>query len=846
MNSSLISTLPIDDVLPDILAALESHRALILHAPPGAGKTTKVPLALLLSAGWLQGQRILMLEPRRLAARAAAYRMADLLSEAVGARVGYRTRLDTQVSAKTRIEVVTEGVLTRMLQHDPELSGIGCVIFDEFHERSLQADLGLALCLDVQKALRDDLRLLVMSATLDTEKIASLLCEAAVVSSQGRSFPVDVRYVGSVSRPQVVAQTVAVIERALNEEAGSVLVFLPGEAEIRKACDALAGKSLGAEVAVLPLYGALSRDEQDRAIRPCREGQRKVVLATAIAETSLTIDGVRVVIDAGLARLARFDSNAGMGRLETVRVSQAAAAQRCGRAGRVEPGVCYRLWSADQHKGLVKFHDPEILAADLVPLALELAQWGIADPSALAWIDPPPAQPFNQAQALLRDLGALTEAGRMTPHGRELLQLGIHPRLAHMVLKAGDANATALACDIVALLEERDLFDRNNAVAGVNLEHRLAALHGDAAYVARSDRGVLQRVRQAAQQLRRRCAKETKSAYIAGLSGRLLALAYPDRIAQTRASQDGRLLLSNGKGAQLDELDALAKSDYLVVAKLGGMGAEARVQVAAAIDKETVREVCRESLVTQVTCLWDEQTQSVQVRREERLGALLLNSQRLEKPDRAHVQQALLAMIRRKGLGALPLGEAQWQWLARVRLAKYGVEDGGWRCAVATPWPDVSESALLASMETWLTPYLAEVKNAQDLQRLDMSTILRGLLTWEQQQWLDEHVPACFVAPTGSRIDIDYLPEDGPTLSIKLQELFGLAQTPSIAQGRVKLKLHLLSPARRPIQITQDLPGFWTGSYSEVKKEMKGRYPKHYWPDDPLQAQPTKYAKPRS
>ena len=836
-----MSSLPIDDVLPEIISGLEKSCSLVLHAPPGAGKTTCVPLHIFKQSKWLNNQRIVMLEPRRLAARAAATRMAQLLGEAVGKTVGYRTRLDTCVTESTKIEVVTEGVLTRMIQTDPELDGIGCIIFDEYHERSLNTDLGLAFTLDVQASLREDLRLVIMSATLDVDQLLILLGDVPVVSSAGRSFPVDVNYLGSVER-DMVDGCVKAINKALTDEHGSVLVFLPGEREIKQVAAALSHQAVEKNVIVAPLYGSLSREEQDQAILPCVQGRRKIVLATAIAETSLTIEGVRVVIDAGLMRVSRFDNSVGMSRLETLRVSKAAAEQRCGRAGRTEPGVCYRLWSREQHKGLVAFHSAEIMSADLVPLVLELAQWGVADTDALHWVDRPPQISCDRARQLLVQLGALNSKLRITEHGQAMLRLGLHPRLAHMLLHAKKIGLGSLACDVAALLSERDIFRRRDI--GADLSYRLNAMRGDQDYKKDCDKAVLHRVKQTANQLRSKLRVDEKKG---GSSiGLLLSMAYPDRVAQLRSGSDGRFLLSNGKGVYVDPIDVLSQEQYIVVAHQGGRGKEPRAFLAATIDKSEILKTCVDSVIQQEVYSWADNLGAVVARSETKLGALVLSEQRITDLDREKTKQVLLDEIKQSKFELLGFGEKQQQWFARVKFITSLIDGGDLTNRLSIPWPVLNDESLINSIDDWLGPFLDGVTNLEQLGALDKDMVLANLLSWEQQQWLEELLPTHFIAPTGTRVRIDYCQEDGPVIGVRLQELFGLSQTPAVANGLIKLKLQLLSPARRPIQITRDLPGFWSGSYTDVRKEMKGRYPKHYWPEDPLTAEPTKWVKPKA
>jgi ATP-dependent helicase HrpB len=863
--------LPIEQILPALRATLESRTAAVLVAAPGAGKTTRVPLALL-DEPWLDGQKILMLEPRRIAARAAARYMAAQLGEPVGETVGYRVRLESRVGPRTRIEVVTEGVLTRMLQSDPALDGVGLVIFDEFHERSLQADLGLALALQSQSLLREDLRLLVMSATLEAEPVAALLGGAPVLVSEGRAFPVETRYLDRPVEGRIEPAVVRAIERALQEGEGDMLVFLPGAPEIRRVEALLAERGIGEgsgagggatqsspRLRVLPLHGSLPAEAQDEAIAPSSSGGRKIVLATAIAETSLTVQGVRIVIDAGLMRLPRFSPRTGMTRLETLPVSRAAADQRRGRAGRLGPGVCYRLWTEAQDRQLRPQSPPEIREADLAPLALELAAWG-ADPLELAWLDPPPAPALAQARGLLRQLGALDEAGAITPHGQAMARAGLHPRLAHLVLAGIERGLGPLACDLAALLSERDLLGRP---LEADLRLRLDALQGAGAGGYAVDRATRQRVLAEAAALRRTFRVEERSPIGALLApadaraaratshgaattqpdactnsphpdpvGLLLAFAYPDRIAQRRSP--GRFLLTSGRGAAFPAFQPLADEPYLVIAEIDDQGADGRIDLAAPIALDDLREAFADQIETEDVVAWTDG--AVRARRRERLGALLLAESPLPNPAPALVQAALLQGIRQEGLGLLPWSKAARQLQERLVFLHRLLPD----------WPDATDEALLASLEDWLAPYTEGMRSKGDLQRLDLVEALKGLLDWPQRSQLDELAPTHITVPSGSRIPIDYSDPGAPVLAVRLQEVFGLLETPRIAGGRQPLLLHLLSPAHRPVQVTQDLASFWRGAYFEVRKDLRGRYPKHHWPEDPLAAQPTNRAKPRS
>src|ERR1700723_3512438 len=832
--------LPINEALPALAGALRSSRNVLLEAPPGAGKSTIVPLFLRTSP-WLEGQKILMLEPRRIAARAVAGRMAYLLGEPVGRAVGFRTRLETRVSRETRIEVVTEGILTRMLQDDSELAGIGCVIFDEFHERSLNADLGLALCFECQQNLREDLRMVVMSATLDLQPIAKLLGDAPIVAARGRSFEVATRYVARRPEVYLEQQMAQVVRTALREHDGDILCFLPGAAEIRRVQRALEDAGLDRHVQVLPLYGELEAAAQDAALSPAPTGQRKIVLATSIAETSLTIEGVRVVVDSGLRRYAEFDPSTGMSHLVTAKVSQAAADQRRGRAGRLSAGHCYRLWSEGTQASLAPQTAPEILHADLAPLALELGCWGTVDAANLRWLDPPPVAPLAQARDLLRQLDAIDAAARVTPHGRMLAKLGTHPRLAHMLVRAGEHGAARLACDLAAILSERDILRAGAGARDADLRLRGAGLRGDSREVP-AGVTVDARAKGQAQRSSAHWQRDTKSAPDTAepheATGILLAWAYPDRLAPGRG--DGaRYLLANGRGARFGEAQALAKSEFIVAAELDGADREGRIFLAAPIGLQEL-ETHFASLITDSADIhWDERAGAISAKRERRLGALLLESSEMRAPDPDAMQEAALTGLKQMGIAGLPWTKELRQRQARIMLMRR------YQVAGPAPWPDLSDEALEHTLEAWASPWIMGFTRREHFARLDLSNALHAFLSRAQESILDREAPTHFTVPSGSHIPIDCLDGENPSLSVRLQELFGLSETPAVAGGKLPLLLKLLSPAGRPVQITKDLVSFWRHGYHEVKKDLKGRYPKHYWPDDPYTAQATRRARPR-
>lgn len=818
-----IEPLPVDEALPRLREALRLGSGAVLQAPPGAGKTTRVPLALLEEA-WLAGRRIVLLEPRRLAARAAARRMAALLGERLGGTVGYRVRHETVVGPATRVVVVTEGVLTRMLQRDPTLEQFGLVVFDEFHERSIHADLGLALTLHTQSILREDLRILVMSATLDSGPVAALLGGVPVVTSQGRAHEVEVRHRPRSDGVRLEAKVAGTVREALASEPGDILVFLPGAGEIRR----VAAMLRGIPADVLPLYGNLPAAQQDRAVLPSPAGARKVVLATSMAETSLTIEGVRVVVDSGLSRVPRYSPRTGMTRLATVRVSLASAEQRKGRAGRLGPGVCYRIWSLQEHAALAERLAPEILEADLTPLALDLAAAGVPDPAELRWLDPPAPGAFAEARTLLALLGAVDRSGRLTRHGASMVRLALHPRLSHMVMKANELGARETACEIAALLTERDLLGRSEGVPDADIRTRLDLLRGTVVR-ANVDREALRRARAELSACRRAASGDSPGSASGADAGMLLALAYPDRVAQRRPGSGGRFLLRNGLGAFLDP-QILSREDYLVACELDGKVPESRILLAAALPVGAIRGLFRDDLTVEESVAWDSNARAVTARRRERLGAITLRETQVATPDPVRVAEALLEGIRREGVQVLPWNEGARKLRERITFLR----------TLAVGFPDVSDRGLTETLELWLGPWIQGRSRLAELEGTDLSGALMSLLSWDQHAALDRLAPTHLIVPSGSRVPLDYGDPHQPVLAVRLQELFGLGDTPRVGAGAVPVTLHLLSPAGRPVQVTRDLAGFWRTTYFEVRKDLKGRYPKHHWPDDPLAAEPTR------
>lgn len=808
--------LPIHAVLDPLKSALANGNTAVLAAPPGAGKTTVVPLALLDQA-WLGDGRVLVLEPRRIAARAAADRMAATLGQEAGGTVGYRTRLQSRIGPKTRIEVITEGVFTRMILDDPGLEGVGAVLFDEFHERSLDADLGLALARETQGALREDLRLLVMSATLDVAGVSRLLEGAPVIEAEGRAYPVETRYLGRNPTERFEEAMARACLTALGEETGSVLAFLPGQGEIHRVARLISERLRLPNVDVVPLYGGLDRAEQDRAIEPAAPGRRKLVLATSVAETSLTIDGVRVVVDGGLSRVPRFEPSSGLTRLATVRVSRSSAEQRRGRAGRTEPGVCYRLWDEEQTRGLVPHQRPEIQEADLTGLALDLARWGARSVEGLALLDPPPAGALGEARKVLTRLGALDAEGGLTDHGRRLTRIPLSPRLAHMVAVASDGHDAMTGARIAAVLSEPGLGGSN-----VDLHERLVGLERDRSPRARD-----------ALKLAERWARAAGGGAGGSVDeGLLLAEAFPERIARMRGKA-GEMLLAGGRGAMVEATDALARETWLAVAELGGGEARDRVRLAAALDAATLETDLARLIETEERLAREPSGRAV-IKRIRRIGAIVLDEKVIGTPDASQLSAVLKAEVEAEGIGALRWGEQASALRARLAFL-HGLDPA---------WPDVSDEGLMAAREAWLWPVLEGAKSLAAIGDGRLADALRGLIPWDLQRRLDELAPPRLTTPLGSA-GIDYGAEGGPRVEIRVQELFGVTTHPTVGGGRIPLTLALLSPARRPVQVTQDLPGFWAGSWAAVRSEMRGRYPRHPWPENPAEAQATNRAKPR-
>jgi ATP-dependent helicase HrpB len=842
MNESA-APLPIDDALPALRLALAEHSSSVLVAPPGAGKTTRAPLVLM-NETWAKGRRFLLVEPRRLAARAAASRMAATLDEKVGGTVGLRVRLQSLVSGRTRLEVVTEGVFTRMILDDPALEGVAAVLFDEFHERSLDADLGLALALDAQSGLREDLRILVMSATLDGARVGSLLGDAPLIESQGRAYPVATRYVGRDPRARNEDEVARVVLDALDQESGSILVFLPGQGEIRRVAEFLEGRVRRPDVIVAPLYGAMDPRGQDLAVQPAAPGKRKIVLATSIAETSLTIEGVRVVVDGGLMRVPRYEPDVGLTRLETVRVSRANADQRRGRAGRVEPGVCYRLWEEAANGGLQPYAAPEILSADLSGFVLDCAVWGVTDPTRLAFLDPPPRGALAEARALLLSIGAIDAEGLVTDEGRAIARLALPPRLARMVVDAAREGEARTASEIAVLTTERGL-----GGDAVDLTTRLETFRRDRSQRADDARRLARALAQRAEDAltpgpsprgRGERVPFSLGEKVAGASrpdegaGALLAAAYPDRIAMARGKR-GDFLMANGRAAALEAHDLLASEPFLAIGEVVGRAGSARILLAAPLTLSDIETVAGPSIETATELAFDRASSSLRARRRRRLGALSLAEQTLAIPADEASALALARGVLALDVGRLPWSKALRQWRDRVLFL---------RGAEGEIWPDLSDQRL-AEDPDWLAPFLIGKTRLDEIGSEDLAHALHVLLAWDLARRLDDEAPTHFHAPTGTAAPIDYEAEGGPAIALRVQELFGLAEHPSVAGGRIPLTLHLLSPAHRPIQITRDLPGFWRGSWASVRADLRGRYPRHSWPEDPASAAPTNRAKPR-
>lgn len=856
-----IHSLPVDGLIPDLVHHLNTCGTAVLIAEPGAGKTTRIPLALL-HEPWLEGRRIIMLEPRRLAAISAARYMAAALGESVGQTVGYRVALDTRVSERTRIEVVTEGILTRMLQHDPSLEQVGIIIFDEFHERNLHADLGLALTMESRSLLREDLRVLVMSATMNPEPVARLLGDAPVLTSAGRNFPVETIYEAGESAFRLYNRPGAwmepkvgeVIWKALSRYEGDMLVFLPGVREIRRVQQELlaSGHELLSQTDIAILHGGLKAEQQDQAVRQRQAGRRKVILSTSLAESSVTVDGVRIVVDSGLMRTRVLSPATGMEKMETRRVSVDAADQRRGRAGRQAAGVCYRLWSAEEHRLLPAERVPEIVQSDLTPLALEVSAWG-ANVDELAWLTPPPAHVYHQGQQLLQQLEALDDQLRMTEYGRRMIMMGSHPRLSHMILRTAEVEPehVELACQLAALLQERDILPPS---AGIDLVDRVKALQGSGMYTV--DRYVLEWIGEWSQRFLRQYrqlaaeleSKHSSSSHnsqtnqhrIEEWTGALLSLAYPDRIGQNRG--DGRFRLRIGRGAYINQrqqaVHSLQTAPYIVAAELDDNGSESRILLAAIVTEEQLRRLHQPQIEEVSQVHYDAERESIRAQRMTRLGAIVFQERNDPHPSIEAVQQALLNALRSHGRG---LNLLQWTRPAiqlRQRLALMNKVQ-------PEHYPAMDDESLLAEADEWLLPYMDNIRRLSDLKRLQAGELLLNRLSWQQRQEMDALAPTHIQVPSGSRIPVDYSDPERPFIAVRLQEMFGCTQTPLIG-NRIPVTIQLLSPASRPVQVTSDLENFWQHTYFDIKKDLKGRYPKHYWPDDPLAAQPTNRAKPRN
>lgn len=840
---------PVESIFPALRSALGKGGAIILSAPPGSGKTTVVPPALL-TEPWLRGRKIIILEPRRLAARMAAERMADMLGEAVGKTIGYQMRFESKVSAETRIEVLTEGILIRRLQNDPELQDVGLVIFDEFHERNLHSDLALAFCLDIQQALRQDLRLLIMSATLDTEALTTFLNNAPVITAEGKAFPVAIEYVPPAGQEwfrdppasEIIQHTVSAVRRALAERQGDILVFLPGVGEIKSAAEKIAAFVGHGDIETHPLFGDLPKTEQAKALLPSPQGRRKIVLATNIAETSLTIEGIMTVIDSGWRRISRFSPNTGLNHFATVRISKAAALQRANRAGRLAPGHCYRLWSKGLEQSMNPFALPEILEADLASLALELACWGTNDFRQLKWLTPPPQAAYDQAKNLLQALGVLDHHGSITAMGRQMAGTPVHPRLAHMILEAQKLGLSGLACDLAAILSERDILKKSSGPLPTDIGDRLDILdqyrsHGrHAAEKLGADPAACSRVEKNSLQLKK-LFRARPDRFNPEAHSLLLACAFPDRIGQRRPAPLDTYLLANGRGVRLPEHDRLKKQRYLAIALLDAGKADGRIFLAAAIEEETIRKYFASRITSVDHIAWDEKLQGVVAERREVFHALTLSASPIKTADPEAVVRAMITGIQQLGLDSLPWDKKALSLRARLQFLHRHQPEAG--------WPDLSDQQMLTTLDTWLAPYLQGITRRVQLKNLNLEEILRNMLSWESQRILDSDAPVSIQVPSGSRVKLSYPADETPVLAVRIQELFGLTETPRILGNRLPVMVHLLSPAHRPMQVTRDLASFWREVYPEVKKELKGRYPRHHWPDDPLTACPTAHAKRR-
>ncbi len=822
--------LPIQEILPELRQKLSEHTTLIVQAPPGAGKSTVLPLELL-KEPWMQGKKILMLEPRRLAARSVASRMASLLHEQVGETVGYRVRFENKTSKQTRLEVVTEGILTRMLQQDNSLEDTALVIFDEFHERSLHADLALALCLDIQQVLREDLRMIIMSATLDGQQLSSLLNNAPIVTSKGRQYPIHYQYFPEENNTPLPLQMARAIRKALAKEEGDILAFLPGAGEILRTQELLEKETSG--ISIHPLYGDLPPQKQQEAILPHPAGIRKVVLATSIAETSLTIEGIKIVVDSGVSRVPRFDLRTGLTRLDTIRVTKDAADQRAGRAGRLGPGICYRLWSEGAHQHLLPQRTPEILEADLAPTMLELAHWGVQDLRSLTWLTPPTAGSIRQAQELLTQLGALEE-NRITERGKAMLRLPTHPRIAHLLLEGQAFGLLSLATDVASVLEERDPLSKET---GANLATRVEAVRKwrNKEYVA-ADRGVLERIERLAKAWRKTLHTEqdnTPPLYEA--VGKLIAAAYPERIARQKENDPQRFRLANGRIVKLTEQDPLIHESWLAVAHLDGGNNEGKIYLAAPLNAKDILPLAYQKEVVQ----WDSQKGMLIARTEKKIGEIIVESSPLEKIPEADRTRILCEVVRKEGLSLFKWPEDLLQWQARIINVKT------WR--PEEEWPEVTADYLQHHPEEWLTPYLSTIRKREDFQKLDLTAILTGTLSWESSQRLEKLAPEKIKVPSGFEIRLQYFSDGStPVLAVRLQEMFGLLETPAINEGRTPVLLHLLSPGYKPVQVTQDLKSFWKNTYPEVRKELRVRYQKHHWPEDPWTAEAVRGVKKKN